>query len=306
MISVLMSVYNEELDWLKESVESILRQDYSDIEFIIVVDNPCIADELKLYLEDMKNNDSRIILYYNSENIGLMSSLNVGLSLAKGKYIARMDADDISMESRLKIELEYLKTNKFDMVSSNRIFIDENGNELLKGSPLTKQPRKCLPYTNFIVHSSVLIKADVLRDLGGYRKFYNSEDYDLWLRLLSHKYEIGIINEYLIYYRIRNNSMSYRNQLEQYYINIYQRKLYRERVRTGKDSFSEENLRNYIEKKSINNKKIKKYIYTRNMLNKTIDEFKSKNWRFVIHFSMALFCYPSVVCSNVRNILCML
>lgn len=306
MISVLMSVYNEELDWLKESVESILRQSYSNFEFIIVIDNPCISDVLKKYLEDMKEKDSRIFIHYNTENLGLMNSLNIGLGLAKGEYIARMDADDISKEYRFKVELEYLKRNKVDMVSSNRIFIDERGREILKGYPINKQPKKCLPYTNLIVHSSVLIRTEVLKKLGGYRKFYNSEDYDLWLRVISNNYEIGIINQYLIYYRIRKSSMSNKNQLEQYFINIYQRKLYKERIKTGTDSFSEKNLKAYINKKHITDRKVRKYNYSKNMLNRTIREFKDKNWMFVIHFIMAFFSYPSVVCLNIKNIICML
>ena len=256
-------------------------------------------------MEEISKRDNRVIIHYNPKNMGLMNSLNIGISLVKGEYIARMDADDISVLTRLEIELEYMKKNNLDMVSSNRIYIDEMGKKLSKGRPIIRDPQKALPYSNFIVHSSVMVKTSVLKALNGYRNFYNSEDYDMWLRILSSDYRIGIINQYLIYYRIRNNSMSWKNKLEQYYISVYQQKMYRERLKTGEDSFSEENLQKYIKSKHISEGKNKRYMFTRKMLDKAIIDYKKKNWHFISYFMLAFLGYPSVVCANVKSVLCM-
>jgi len=91
-----MSVYNEPLDWLKSSIGSILNQTFREFEFIIINDNPA-RQELRDVLQSYKNQDERIRIIENLENLGLTESLNKGLAEAKGKYIARMDGDDISL-----------------------------------------------------------------------------------------------------------------------------------------------------------------------------------------------------------------
>jgi glycosyltransferase involved in cell wall biosynthesis len=95
-----MGVYKEPLDWLRQSIDSILNQSFTDYEFIIICDNPRYEEGMEL-LKKYANSDRRIILLFNNENIGLTKSLNKGLEIARGKYIARMDADDISKPERL-------------------------------------------------------------------------------------------------------------------------------------------------------------------------------------------------------------
>ena len=99
VISVLMSVYKEPVSYLCEAINSILNQSFRDFEFIIINDNPRSVEHRQI-LEDYRNTDPRIILINNLENIGLTKSLNIGLSFVRGKYIARMDADDISLPER--------------------------------------------------------------------------------------------------------------------------------------------------------------------------------------------------------------
>ena len=106
-ISVLMGVYNEKISWINESVESILHQSYQNFEFIIIDDNPS-NNEVKSYLLNLKEKDERVIVIFNDYNIGLTKSLNKGLAIAKGEYIARMDADDISFVSRFEKQVSYL------------------------------------------------------------------------------------------------------------------------------------------------------------------------------------------------------
>lgn len=109
-VSVLMSVYNEPLDWIQQAIDSILAQTFTDFEFIIINDKPDRA-ELKEFLERNSAIDARIRIHTNPENIGLTKSLNVGLKLCTGKYIARMDADDISLPERFQKQVELLEND---------------------------------------------------------------------------------------------------------------------------------------------------------------------------------------------------
>ena len=122
-ISVIMSVYNG-MPYLQEAVKSILNQTYKDFEFIIV-DDASTDDSLK-YLKGI--NDKRIKILSNEKNLGLAVSLNKALNAARGEYIARMDADDISKPERLHIQLNFMELNpQIDICGSFVSVIDENG-----------------------------------------------------------------------------------------------------------------------------------------------------------------------------------
>lgn len=123
-ISVIMSAYNETLDELSSSIDSIIKQTYQNIEFIIVDDNPKNKN-IKTAVHKVK--DSRIKLIENKKNVGLVQSLNEAINQATGCFIARMDADDISKKNRLEDELHYVERNKLDVVGSFLEIIDENG-----------------------------------------------------------------------------------------------------------------------------------------------------------------------------------
>ena len=302
MISVIMSVYNEELNWLKEAVASVLNQTYADFEYLIIIDNPHLNEEAVSYLKKIDKEDSRVHLHFNKKNIGLMNCLNKGIGMARGEYIARMDADDISVPDRLEKEKNYLELNGLDMVSSNRIDIDEKGRIIGRSHNERKKPEKHLPYTNFIVHSSVLIRTEVLKALGGYREFYNSEDYDLWLRMLSSGYKIGIIEEPLILYRIRLTSMSLKNRLESYYITKYQQNLFWERIKKGEDSFSKSNFKAYMEKKDLSERNKNRYSIFREKMDTAIEQARKKDIRFIPSIARAIFAYPTIAIDAIRTI----
>ncbi len=106
LISVIMSTYNESVSELRESIESVLKQTYSNIEFIIVIDNPN-NEELSAFIYSF--DDPRIRVIKNDRNIGLVNSLNKAICQSKGKYLARMDADDICEANRLKLQKDYLE-----------------------------------------------------------------------------------------------------------------------------------------------------------------------------------------------------
>ena len=132
LVSVIMSVYNEKESWLIESIESMLNQSYRSLEFIIILDNP---DNKKLenIIENYSSRDSRIRYFKNGENLGLVRSLNKALSHVEGDFIARMDADDISMPGRIEKQFNYLKSHPdIDFMGARCINIDEEGTELYK------------------------------------------------------------------------------------------------------------------------------------------------------------------------------
>ena len=254
MISVIMSVYNEKLEWIQLAYESIMNQSYQDIEFIIVVDNPKIDKDTMDFLERQVKEEKRVVLIKNETNMGLAESLNRGIEIAKGDYIARMDADDISNVQRLEKELAFLRKTGADLVSTNKKLIDEDGKIIGKDPQITREPKKTLKYGNFINHSSVLIKTTVIKECGGYRHMRNSEDYDLWLRMIDKGYKLSVLDEYLLDYRVRENSASIERQLEQHYMTQYLLKCHKERVKTGEDSFSEIDLKKYMDLRNINEK----------------------------------------------------
>ena len=129
MISVIMSTYHEPLEYVEKSVDSILCQTYGDFEFIISVDDP---ENRKLidFLKNKADGDSRIKIIVNEKNIGLPKTLNNAIAVAKGDYIARMDADDISLPDRFECQLKLIEEKNLDLVGCNIIDIDGKDNVL--------------------------------------------------------------------------------------------------------------------------------------------------------------------------------
>lgn len=277
-----MSVYNEKIEWLEKSISSILEQSYKNFEFIIICDNPDIENEIREYLLQLEAENSKIKVYFNERNIGLASSLNRAIELTNGEYIARMDADDISSKKRLEHELQFLIENDYDLVSTNKVNIDEKGKIISIDDDIIKDPNKVLMYGNMIIHSSVLVKKEVLNILGGYRKLVNSEDWDLWLRMVERGYSIGILNEPLLAYRVRFNSASVERQLQQFYVSQYIIKLYKQRIKYGRDSFSEKDMNVYLKSKKITKKRQKRFSKAYNHIQKALEERKNKRLLYCI------------------------
>lgn len=302
MISVLMSVFNERLEWVKQAVDSMVQQTYLEIELIIIVDNPDINIKTKDYLREVETADNRVKILWNSVNLGLAKSLNKALNIASGKYIARMDADDISDCERLSKELKFLEDNDYDLVSANKINIDENGNVLAADPPVSREPSQTLQYSNIIVHPLVLVKTDVMKEMNGYRLLLNSEDFDLWLRIIDKGYKIGILHEYLLKYRIRKNSASIGRQLEQYYINKYVLRLMKERKRKGVDSFSQSNQEQYLKQCDFTEKKKKRLRRADELIKETLNYMGCKKIRQAsICLSKAFITFPQYATEKIIN-----
>ena len=231
MISVLMSVYNESLSDIKMAVDSILEQTFADFEFIIVLDNPHYV-EAKDYLQKCQENDARIKLIFNQENIGLAMSMNKAASIAQGEYLLRMDADDISVPERFTIQIQAIAEGDYDLVCSDYDFIDENGQALNNKTTVytNKQIEKSLPYRNVIHHPTVIMKTDTFKRLGGYRNYQCAQDYDLWLRMLLENCTFHMINEKLLHYRVRQSSTTIKHRYKQvctrnYILSLWKKKM---------------------------------------------------------------------------------
>lgn len=208
LVSIILPVYNCG-DFLHESVSSILEQSYSNLQIIIVNDGS--TDNSKDILEGF--DDSRINLI-SRENKGLIYTLNEALSLCDGKYIARMDGDDISHKERIFEQVKYLEKNKDIAVlgcSANVIDMDSIiiGNRFPPRNP--KVNKSLLLFGPTLIHPSVMFNKELIGDDLYYDiNAYLAEDYELWLRLSS-KYKISNMKDILFDYRYNNKSVSNTN-----------------------------------------------------------------------------------------------
>lgn len=208
MITVLLSVFNGE-KWLKDCILSILNQSFKDFEFLIIDDGS--NDRSLEIIKNFSNLDSRI-KYLNHKNIGLTATLNKGLKIAKGDWIARIDCDDIACPERLQLQINYAIKNNLDLVGCQSNIIGSNGNLKNKISTPLNHNQICKnlkKQKKIFSHSSVLFKKELVLELGGYRKsMKKSQDYDLWLRI-SEKNKIGSINYIGVLVRDHDDRISY-------------------------------------------------------------------------------------------------
>lgn len=185
-VSVLMSVYGEPLDWIQTTVESILNQTYADFEFIIINDKPD-RKELSDFLNDLSQRDGRIKIHTNKQNIGLTKSLNVGLKLCTGKYIARMDADDIAFPSRLEKQVHYMDQHPEVIVCGTDVELFGAKNFLSYTSLFEDDVdiRGQMLCNSGLAHPTVIIRRSTLVDNNiQYDETYRSaQDYRLWEQL---------------------------------------------------------------------------------------------------------------------------
>lgn len=208
LVTVLMTVYNGG-EYLRSSVHSVLNQTYKDFEFLIV--NDCSTDNS---LDIIKSfNDKRIIIHHNEKNMGQTKSLNVGLRLAKGKYVARMDADDMAFPLWIEKTLNYiLKNPEYAAVSSYAVLIDSFGNpyKIFKTPNNFQEIIINIFFAKVINHVGAIINKEVIMEIGGYNeKFMASQDFELWSSLIKAGYKIVSIPEVLVSIRIHENSFGF-------------------------------------------------------------------------------------------------
>lgn len=260
-VSVIMSIYKESENELKSSIESILNQTYSNLELIIVVDNPgekWRIDFLKSY------EDSRIKIIINEKNIGLPKSLNKALKNATGEYIARMDADDIALPSRLEKQYSFLKETGYDMCGSNvTCFIDNANFKEIVFPRKTENVKKLLFIKNCVSHPTYFVKKKVYENLNGYNDVFSCEDYDFLLRAIGNDITIGNVQDILLRYRISPQSISRKNAGKQELIAKYLRKYYK---KNPLGEVTEKMLKEYLDSNKFK-RNLKSYDYYWGMKN---------------------------------------
>lgn len=218
LVSVIIPAYNHE-SYIKSCIESVLNQNYSNIELIIFNDGS--TDKTDDVIRSVLVNKGGNIKYISKENEGLCKTLNKGLEIAHGTYIAFIASDDLWLPDRINKQVDFLENNKnLGMVFSDAYFIygqDKSKDKYTGYKPII---RKCylnsVPNTNIyemllreniIPAVSALIRRDCYEKVGQYDISLKFEDYDMWLRI-SKEYPIGFIDEPLVYYRLHDSNIS--------------------------------------------------------------------------------------------------
>lgn len=211
-VSVLTPIYNTNTQHLRECIESILNQTFTDFEFLILNDSPDNKEIEKIVLEYAKH-DKRVKYYKNEKNMGITPSRNKLIDLSRGEYLAIFDHDDVSLPSRLQIQVEYLDENlEVGVVSAWSHVFGEH--DFISRSPENDHDVKIgLTGNCCIVHSVCMFRKSVLIENGvRYESFYSpAEDYRIFARLMdvTHFY---IIPTVLLEYRDFQNNTTTRNR----------------------------------------------------------------------------------------------
>jgi glycosyltransferase involved in cell wall biosynthesis len=212
-VTILLPVYNGE-KYLKEAIDSILAQTFTNFEVIIIDDNS--NDRSRAITASCQ--DPRLRTINNEQRAGLTQSLNQGLRMARGRYIARMDADDIAAPERLEKEVRFLDDHPdIAVVGSAISLINDTGEEI--GSytyPQTSgQIRWCMLFFNPVAHPTVMMRKDVINQVGGYNeKIWYVEDYELWCRMTPIA-KFWNLKDKLVYHRMHKGKVSIIHAIDQ-------------------------------------------------------------------------------------------
>jgi glycosyltransferase involved in cell wall biosynthesis len=209
-VTVLMSVYNGER-YLREAINSILNQTFDDFEFIIVDDGSTDNSPQIISAYD----DERIRLIRNERNMGLTASLNKGLDLARGEYVARMDCDDVSLPERLAKQVAFMDANSgVGASSTDALDIDAEGNVLRRRTTLTGAGLENFYWRTPLIHPSAIIRFSQFKDLRYDERIRYAQDYDLWLRI-KERSNLANLAECLLLYRVHDESITGAQAVEQ-------------------------------------------------------------------------------------------
>lgn len=215
LVSIIMSVYNGE-PYLKDAIKSIIKQTFTNFELLIMNDGS--KDKSVDILKKYKNIDRRIKIY-QQENQGLIRSLNSLIIKAKGEYIARHDADDISVPTRLQKQINFLTYHKnVSLVGSSNFWFNKDGKieHIILRPPTNELITDNLPSINTICHGTIMVRKTDLIALGCYDiNALHAEDYDLWCRMARGKKIMANIAEPLYFYRSYNESITKQNTEKQ-------------------------------------------------------------------------------------------
>lgn len=214
-----MPVYNiKSFDIISQSIESILNQSYKNFEFIICDDGS--NDDTLYYIKKFEKIDNRIKIIKNNKNFGLSYSLNRCIAASKGMYIARMDADDISLPNRLERQYKFLKKNSsLDFVGSYSYSFRSLDTEVIGINKVPINPnKKSFLFGTPFIHPTIMIKKNIYDSLGGYNCDKNVlllDDYEFFMRAYYDDYKGVNIPEPLIKYRVSKNKRKYKHRINE-------------------------------------------------------------------------------------------
>lgn len=237
-VSIILPVHNSGR-YIRKTIDSLLAQSFRNFELIVINDGS--TDDSETIIQSYT--DPRIVYYTNEGNKGLIFTLNRGIFMARGKYIARMDADDICLPERLALQKEWLDEHTDAAIVACTVqFINEQdqptGTWPLDRITITREAiRKTLPKENCIAHPSVMGRTDILKQYWYAENQKNIEDYDLWLRLAADGCAIDKINRDLLLYRVHQQSVtSVHLRKGNVFLKLYhcKRRFVWQRIRSGK------------------------------------------------------------------------
>lgn len=233
LVTVLMPCYREPLDYFDRAVNSILQQTYKNIELLIILDDPQNL-VLREAGENYQRKDSRVSFHVNPENLKLTKTLNRGIKIANGDVIARLDADDIALKTRISAQIKYV--DEYDLISSNFALINEAGS-IVRHRTFPSDHQSIYKYlienADCMYHTTWLGRKETFEALHGYREIGPFEDYDFLLRGLSHNMKFYNCAEELNLYRINTQGISSNNKIWQHLGSEYIREHYKEIEKIG-------------------------------------------------------------------------
>lgn len=203
LVSVIMPAFNSEI-FISEAIESVLAQSHSNLELIIVVDGG--HDGTTSLVQSFCKLDSRVTAIYHEFNQGIAEARNSGLKVASGRYLAFCDSDDIWLRDKLLIQLDLMRTNSIGVCHASAYLINDHGELIGVRNTPKRVDLEMMKKRNFIINSSGMIDTSFFDDVTQHN--INSEDYDMWLRLLSSgKVSLGA-DKSLVKYRVHDNSIT--------------------------------------------------------------------------------------------------
>tara|TARA_B100000579_G_scaffold429547_1_gene441475 strand:+ start:550 stop:1236 length:687 start_codon:yes stop_codon:yes gene_type:complete len=211
LISVLLSVYNDEKN-IKKSIDSILLQSYKNIELLVMDD--CSVDRTYEILNEV--NDRRVKIFRNKENQGLTKSLNTLIENSCGKILARQDSDDISLPTRLEVQYRHLLKYQLDACTT-RAYVKNSKRSIPRYSHFLPI-RFVVRFKNPFIHGTLMVKKNVLQDLGLYdENIKYAQDYKLFLDLLKNNYKIKVLKNKLYVLNMENNISTLKKEEQNYF-----------------------------------------------------------------------------------------
>ena len=214
LVTVLMPCYNAE-KYINAAIESIVQQTYKNLQILLLEDGS--TDSTFEICQQWSRKDERIKLIRNEKNLGLIKTLNNGITHSNSPFIARMDADDISALSRIEKQVNFLLQNdQIGIVGSKSSRIDFKGNITAEEGNVTYLSSETLSISCFFTqpffHGSILIRTQLLKENQYSEVYKHSEDFELWLRLNSKGIKFQNLNEILYYYRVNPEGVSISNE----------------------------------------------------------------------------------------------